>query len=292
MTIVVRKPKLPRERSLSRASWRSLSGGLIYAFLLVWLLVCVTPFIWTFFTSIKQTVDAFSLPPVWFFKPTLLYYQQLWINEGFGRYLLNSAIITAGTVTLSVSIGCLAGYALSRFRSRSSFWILFTAFVFRSLPRMTFLLPFYFVARATGLHDTHFLLILVLVSINQPFTIWMMRSFFMDIPESLEESAMIDGATRFQAFWYVIMPLMGPGIITASIFSMLLAYNEFLIPLVLTATKAVPMPVAISQFGAEDLRFWSISAAGSVSIAIPVLIIVLFLQRYIVRGLTSGAIKG
>ena len=103
---------------------------------------------------------------------------------------------------------------------------------------------------------------------------------------------MVDGCSRFQAFWYVIVPIMGPGIVTASIFSMLLAYNEFLIPLILTATNAVTMPVAISQFGAEDLRYWSISAAGAISIAIPMVIIVLYLQKFLIKGLTAGAVKG
>jgi multiple sugar transport system permease protein len=263
-----------------------------YSVLFCWLLLAVTPFFWTFLTSIKQVVDAFSIPPVWTFTPTFEAYQSLWVEEGFVRYLINSVIVSVGTVTISISIGCLAGYALSRYNRPAGFWILFAAFVFRALPRMTFLLPFFFFARITGTFDTHILLILVLVAINQPFTIWMLRSFFQEIPESLEESAMIDGCTRFQAFWFVILPVMGPGVVTASIFSLLLAYNEYLIPLTLTATNAVPMPVAIAQFGAEDLRYWSISAAGAISIAAPIAILILFLQRYLIKGLTAGAVKG
>jgi multiple sugar transport system permease protein len=277
---------------MSAQSQRSLFQGFAYAVLLLWLVLAITPFVWTFLTSIKRPVDAFASPPVWLFKPTLMAYQQLWLEEGFSRYLINSAIVSLGTVTISISIGCLAGYALSRYRHASGFWILFAAFVFRALPRMTFLLPFFYIAQRTGMHDTHLLLILTLVAINQPFTIWMLRSFFAEIPESLEESAMIDGCSRFQAFWYVIVPIMAPGIVTASIFSLLLAYNEFLIPLVLTATKATPLPVAISQFGAEDIRYWSISAAGAISISLPIVVIILFLQRYLIKGLTAGAVKG
>jgi multiple sugar transport system permease protein len=194
-----------------------------YAVLFCWLLLAVTPFVWTFLTSIKQVVDAFSIPPVWTFTPTFDAYKSLWVDEGFVKYLINSVIVSVGTVTISISIGCLAGYALSRYNRPAGFWILFAAFVFRALPRMTFLLPFFFFARITGTFDTHVLLILVLVAINQPFTIWMLRSFFQEIPESLEESAMIDGCTRFQAFWFVILPVMGPGVVTASIFSLLLA---------------------------------------------------------------------
>lgn len=284
---------VPSSRSgLSSHSQRALFLGLAYALLLAWFILAVLPFVWTFLTSIKRPVDAFAYPPMWFFQPTLMAYQQLWLQEGFSKYLLNSVIISLGTVTISISIGCLAGYALSRYRGMSGFWILFAAFVFRALPRMTFLLPFFYIAQLTRTHDTHLLLILTLVAINQPFTIWMLRSFFAEIPESLEESAMIDGCSRFQAFWYVIVPLTAPGIVTASIFSLLLAYNEFLIPLVLTATRATPLPVAISQFGAEDIRYWSISAAGAISIALPIVLVILFLQRYLIRGLTAGAVKG
>ena len=279
-------------RSANVRSSRALFAAIAYALLTVWLFIAVFPFVWTFLTSIKEVVDAFSLPPVWIFKPTIAAYQQLWIEEGFSRYLINSAIVTFGTVFISIGIGCFAGYGLARYRRAAGFWILFAAFVFRALPRLTFLLPYYYLARLTGLYDTHLLLILVLVAINQPFTIWMLRSFFQEIPDSLEESAMVDGCNRFQAFWYVIVPIMGPGIVTASIFSMLLAYNEFLVPLTLTATNAVPMPVAISQFGAEDLRYLSISAAGAISIAIPMVVIVLYLQRFLIKGLTAGSVKG
>ncbi len=287
----VTKNSAARTRSLSHAPRRNLTQFVIAALLGCWMIAAVTPFIWTFLTSIKKTVDAFANPPVWFFEPTFQAYRQLWVDEGFTRYLMNSAIISLGTVFISISLGCLAGYGLSRYHGKAGFWILFMAFVFRALPRLTFLLPFYFIARVTGSFDTYTLLILVMVAINQPFTIWMLRSFFADIPDALEEAAMVDGCNRFQAFWYVIVPIMGPGIVTASIFSLLLAYNEYLIPLVLTATNAVPLPVAISQFGAEDIRYWSLSAAGGISIALPILLIVIFLQRYLVKGLTSGAVK-
>ena len=281
-----------KTKSLSATSSKTLFGAIAYSVLSIWLILAVTPFIWTFLTSIKEVVDAFSIPPTWIFTPTWDAYKTLWIDENFSRYLINSVIISVGTVTISISFGCLGGYALARYNRLAGFWILFMAFVFRSLPRMTFLLPFYYLSQITGLYDTHVLVILVLVAINQPFSIWMLRSFFQEIPESLEESAMVDGCTRLQAFWYVIVPVMGPGIVTASIFSLLLAYNEFLIPLTLTATNAIPMPVAISQFGAEDLRYWSISAAGAISISLPIVLLVIFLQRYLVRGLTAGSVKG
>jgi len=263
-----------------------------WGFLLLFGAYSAFPFVWTFLTSIKQPVDAFALPPVWVFTPTFAHYGELWLERGFGSYFLNTAIVTAGTVVISISIGAVAGYALARYRGALGFWLLIIALVFRALPRMAVLLPFYQISRAFGLFDTHVLLILVLVSINQPFTIWMMRSFFMTIPAEIEEAAMVDGCSRFGAFLRAIVPVMWPGVITTSLFTFLLAYNEFLMPLILTATRAQTLPVAISQFGAEDIRFWSLSAAGAISITLPIVVVILLFQGRIVSGLTQGAVKG
>jgi multiple sugar transport system permease protein len=264
----------------------------VYGVLTAFTIFAAFPFVWTVLTSIKEPVDAFALPPVWVFDPTIAHYTELWMQRGFLAYFWNSMIVTIGVCVISLSIGCLAGYALARYEGPIGFWLLLLALVFRALPRMAILLPFYQFSRVTGLYDTHLLLILVLVSINQPFTIWMMRSFFMTIPKDLEEAAMVDGCSRLKAFVKVIVPVMWPGVITTGLFTFLLAYNEFLMPLILTATRATTLPVAISQFGAEDIRFWSLSAAGAVSITLPVVILILFFQRQIVSGLVQGAVKG
>lgn len=265
---------------------------LAWIFLVVFAAYSAFPFAWTFLTSIKHPVDAFALPPVWLFDPTFAHYAELWLERGFASYLWNTAIVTAGTVVISISIGAVAGYALARYPGPLGFWLLILALVFRALPRMAVLLPFYQISRALGLFDTHVLLILVLVSINQPFTIWMMRSFFLTIPADIEEAAMVDGCSRLGAFLRAIVPVMWPGVITTSLFTFLLAYNEFLMPLILTATNAQTLPVAISQFGAEDIRFWSLSAAGAVSITLPIVVLILMFQGRIVGGLVQGAVKG
>ena len=265
---------------------------LIYAGLILFAAYSAFPFVWTALTSIKQPVDAFATPPVWLFRPTLQHYYALWVDAGFFHFFINSVIVTAGTVVISVSIGALSGYALARYDGALGFWLLMVALVFRALPPMAILLPFYQLSRIAGLYDTHILLILVLVSINQPFTIWMMRSFFMTIPKDLGEAAMVDGCSRLQAFLRAIVPVMWPGVITASLFTFLLAYNEFLMPLILTATRAETMPVAIAAFGAEDIKYWSISAAGAISITMPIVVLILLFQNRIVGGLTQGAVKG
>ncbi|MGV2434449.1 MAG UNVERIFIED_CONTAM: carbohydrate ABC transporter permease [Anaerolineae bacterium] len=144
----------------------------------------------------------------------------------FYGFFLNSVIVTVGTLAISISIGC-GGYALARYSGVTGVVILFVALAFRALPRMVFILPYYFFAQISGLYDTYFLLIITFVAINQPFTIWMLRSFFMEIPRELEEAAMIDGCNRYTAFLRVILPIAWTGIITTSLFTLLLAYNEF-----------------------------------------------------------------
>jgi multiple sugar transport system permease protein len=287
-----RSVAIPTARARSRALSRRVVTTLCYVALIAWTLFNIMPFIWTLSTSFKQVRDAFSIPPVIFFEPTLEAYRTLWFEGRFADYLKSSIIVTTGTVAISLTIGCLAGYGLARYSGWVGFALLAIALIFRSLPRISFLLPAFAFSRATGLYDTHILLILVLVAINQPFTIWMLRSFFADIPVEIEEAAMVDGCSRFEAFVKVIMPLMLPGVITTGIFSLLLAYNEYLIPAILAASNAATLPVGIATIGTEDLKYWNVAAAGSVSIALPIILIVLFAQRYIIRGLTFGAVKG
>lgn len=210
----------------------------------------------------------------------------------FYDYFLNTIIVTVGTIVISISIGCLAGYSLARYAGILGVVVLIAALAFRSLPRLAFILPYYWMGSATNLLDTHFLVILTLVAVNQPFTIWMLRSFFMDIPKELEEAAVVDGAGRFTAFRKIIVPIMWPGIISTALFSLLLAYNEFLLVRLLTQTNWT-LPVAISRFtGGEDPRHLTLAAASSVSATIPIILVILFFQKNLVKGLAAGAVKG
>jgi multiple sugar transport system permease protein len=210
----------------------------------------------------------------------------------FYDYFINTIIVTVGTVVVSISIGCLAAYGLARYTGILGVIVLIAALGFRALPRMAFLLPFYWIGSALNLLDTRLLVILTMVAINQPFTIWMLRSFFMEIPSDLEEAAMIDGAGRFQAFLNVIIPIMWPGIISTALFSLLLAYNEFLLVRLLTQTNWT-LPVAISRFtGGEDPRHLTLAAASAVSATIPIILVILFFQKNLVKGLAAGAVKG
>ena len=213
-------------------------------------------------------------------------------TDQFYDYFLNTLIVTFGTVVVSISVGCLAGYALSRYTGMAAVVVLISALAFRALPRLAFTFPYYWIGKLTNLLDTHVLLIITLVALNQPFTIWMLRSFFMDIPKDLEESAMVDGANRLTAFRKVIIPIMWPGIISTALFSLLLAYNEFLLVRILAPTTWT-LPVAISRYtGGEDPRHLTLAAAASVSATIPIVIVILFFQKHLVKGLSAGAVKG
>lgn len=208
------------------------------------------------------------------------------------RFFINSLIVTSLTVLISISIGLLAGYGLARYTGISGVVILIVALGFRALPRTAFVLPYYFGAQRLGILDSRLVIVMALVAVNQPFTIWMLRTFFMDVPREMEEAAMMDGATRFQAFRKVIIPIMWPGIIATSLFTMLLAYNEFLFVRVLAPTNWT-LPVAIvSLTGGESSRTITEAAAASVSITLPIIIVIILFQKHLVKGLGAGAVKG
>jgi len=265
----------------------------IYGGLTLWLVVASVPIVWTAIISFRQYVDAFSSPLKWVAPFTYENYTALWIDKAFYRNFLNTALVTVGTVTISLAVGCLAGYALSRYRGSLGFWLLLVALVFRAIPHSSLLPSFFTMFDALGIRNTYFALIFVLVAINQPFTIWMLRSFFINIPSELDEAALVDGCTRFQAFRKVIIPVMWPGVVTTGLFSFLLAYNDFLLSSALTNAEKMTMPAAIANaIGAESEALLMQGVAGAVSITIPLIILIVFFQKQIVGGLTQGAVKG
>ncbi len=270
-----------------------LGTWLIYAALALWLLLASAPILWTAVISFRQYVDAFSSPVKWVAPFTFENYTRLWIEREFYRNFFNTAVVTIGTVTISLTVGCLAGYAFSRYRGALGFWLLLVALVFRALPHSTLLPSFFTIFNALGINNSTFTLIFVLVAINQPFTIWMLRSFFVNIPQELDEAALVDGCTRAQAFRRVIVPVMWPGIVTTGLFSFLLAYNDFLLSSALTNAASMTMPAAIAGvIKAESEALLMQGVAGAVSITLPLIVLVLVFQRQIVSGLTQGAVKG
>lgn len=276
------------------------------SFIIIWLILASVPFLWTLWGSFKVEADFFSKQD-WrnaiFGVRTLVEtggiftlngYKGAWIQEEFWRAALNTGIVTFSVVTISLTLGTLGGYALARSGFRYAFWILIAALIFRAMPHITlvsgYLLPFFELGLWGHLSTT----IVVLVAINQPFTLWMLHSFFSTIPKDLDESAMVDGCTRFQAFRHVIIPVMWPGVITTGLFSFLLAYNDFAITaLLLTETNQTMVPKIAGFLGsAQEQGNVMFAVAAVVSATVPLFMLVMFFQRQIVSGLTAGAVKG
>jgi multiple sugar transport system permease protein len=276
-------------------------GALLFAGALAVVFLLVLPWL-------LGTLDAFLGPlgkPVFGF--TLEHYRSVWIQHEFYRNFINSLIVTTGVVTISLTAGTLAGYGIARSGSTLGFWILVVALVFRALPYSVLVagyLPWFIDSAAIlrpilgdaapTLYGKPWAVIMVLVSINQPFTIWMLRSFFQSIPRDLDEAARVDGCTHFGAFWRVIMPVMWPGVITTGLFSFLLAYNDYLVTsLLLDAQNQTMVPAIASYFNRETTTTDQVQAvAAAVSITAPLFLLVMAFQRQIVSGLTAGAVKG
>ncbi len=248
----------------------------------------LTPVLWGFLTSIKQPVDAFSVPPKFIFTPTAEFHHQIWVEHEFWRFLLNSVVISIGTVCISLPIGTMSAYGLSRIRSGGAKGLL----AGRMFPQILLAIPFFMLGRMLNLIDTYWAMIAALVALNQPFTIWLMRSFFIEIPDELYESASLDGCSTWQEFRLVALPIVKPGLWVAALFSLLFAYNEFLFALVLTGPHTKTLPVAIAEYGGEDVNYWSLAAAAAIGIMLPIVLFMMFLQRHLVRGLAFGAVKG
>lgn len=247
------------------------------------------------------------------------HYRAVWVGHAFYRNFENSLLVTAGVVCVSLTVGTLAGYALARSRTGLAFGLLTVALIFRALPYSVLVsgyLPLFigsaealrplwdapvlgpvlhlFSERPPTLYGRPWAVIAVLVSINQPFTIWMLRSFFANIPAELDEAARVDGCSHFEAFRRVIMPVMWPGVVTTGLFSFLLAYNDYLVCALLLDAQSQTMVPAITQFfNRETTSTDQIEAvAAAVSITAPLFLLVMAFQRQIVSGLTAGAVKG
>ena len=278
----------------------------ILAFLVVWLIAASFPFLWTMWGSFKVELDFFSInnwtdaltgprtEATYGRTVTGAGYYGAWVQEAFWANTFNTAIVCFFVVCTSLTIGTLGGYALSRSSYNYAFWLLIIALIFRAMPPITlvagYLLPFFEWNLWGHLATT----VIVLVAINQPFTLWMLHSFFTKIPKDLDESAMVDGCTRFQAFRHVIIPVMWPGVITTGLFSFLLAYNDFAVTSMLLSESNRTMVPAIAAFLGTTQTEGNVmfAVASVVSATVPIFILVMIFQRQIVSGLTAGAVKG
>ena len=276
---------------------------LLYGVVVFWCFICLFPFYWLLTTSFKQPLQVSRGPkymPYVDYEPTGEHWEYLFDQQGdiFFRHFRNSLIAATGSTILAVAIGAMAGYGLARYRyywrglgwrnNNIAFWIISQRF----LPPALFVVPFLLVYSRLDLIDTHLGLILAYTMFNIPFAVWIMRDFFQNLPPDLEDSALVDGATPWQAFVRIVLPLSAPGLVSVAIFSFVFAWNEFLYALMLTNFEAITLPVLIAgQNNTRGIQWWYISALTLAAVT-PVILIGLFLERYITRGLMAGALKG
>ena len=264
--------------------------------LLVALGVTLAPVYWMLTISLKSELDQFADPPKWFlFTPTIQHYYEAFVTRSFGQYLLTSAIVAVVSTFCALVIGTLAAYALTRFRlpygldRKLSLWILST----RMFPAIVTAVPLFLMMRDLRLLNTKASLIIVYTAFNLPFVVWMMRGFFAEVPRDLEEAALVDGDSRLGALVRVVLPLVAPGLAATAVFCLIVSWNEFLFALVLTQTDAsMTLPVGIAGRVTQFEIKWGVMSAAAVVAMMPIMIFALAMQRYLVRGLSLGAVKG
>ena len=247
------------------------------------------PFLYMVLSSFKTNVDLFNMDKLFVFKPTLQNYIDVFTRYSFAKPLRNTAVISIVSTALSLLLGVPAAYSIARFKQQSFSNIILAV---RIIPGIAFLVPWYLIFTKLNLNGTFTSLILCHMLVALPYIIWIMIPFFEKLPQELEESAMMDGCTRLQAFSRIMLPISIPGLITATILVFISSWNNFIFGLILGTSKTQPLPVAIFSFISYTEVNWGGMMAASVVITIPIIIISLILQRYIIAGLTAGAVKG
>ncbi len=279
-----------------RYTGRKIIGAVIkYMLLILIMLVVLSPIYWMVITSFKTRLELTTYPPSLF--PHILIwdnYRDAFTNSDIPVYIRNSVIVVSISTFISLVLGTLAGYSLARFpftpsfKENVSFWIIST----RMIPPIVTIIPIFLIFKDLHILNSYLGLIIVYTGFTLPFTTWMMRVFVQEVPVDLEEAAMVDGSSRLAALFSVILPLLAPGLAATAVFSLILVWNEFLFSLILTTTSAsITLPVGIAGYVSQFEVLWGqMSAVGTVAI-IPILIFTLAVQRYLVRGLTLGAVR-
>jgi multiple sugar transport system permease protein len=267
-----------------------------YSLLVISSLIALLPVYWMLTISLKTEADQFASPPQWLlFTPTLEHYKDAFVTRSFGQYLATSAIVATLSTLSAMLIGTLAAYGLARFElkyrlnKRLSLWILST----RMFPPIVTAVPLFLMMRDLRLLNTLTSLVIVYTAFNLPFVVWMMRGFFKEVPREMEEAALVDGDSRMGALVRVILPLVAPGLAATAVFCLIMSWNEFLFALVLTQTDAaMTLPIGIAGRVTQYEIKWGVMSAAGVVAMLPILVFALSVQRYLVRGLSLGAVKG
>lgn len=265
----------------------------LYTVLCALVIAFLFPLVWIAGLSLKTRLQVFASPPLFVWWPTLENYVATFSRADFGQAFVNSLVVSAGAVSLSLLVGVPAAYALARFSFVGRNTLFFALLAMRMLPPIAVLVPMYVLFSACGLTTTRTSVVLAYTTFSLPLVVWIMRGFFEDLPRELEESAWVDGASRFQTFVQVVLPLIKPGLVAASILCLQLAWNDFLFAAVLTNNATRTLPVLMAAFSGGDTGTdWGGMTASGVLVILPVILFSFAAQRHLVAGLSSGAVKG
>jgi multiple sugar transport system permease protein len=261
-------------------------------FIGLWLVFLLAPLYWMAITSIKPSDDYLAVPPVFFpDRPTLVHFTAAMFAYRGLDGLINSLIIAISATVMSTFLGTLMAYSLARFNTGGqhlSFWVLSQRF----LPPVAVVLPIFLIYRVFRMNDTHIGLIIAYTAFTLPVSVWMMYAYFRQMPRSLEHAALVDGCTRWGAFWSVAVPLAAPGIVAAAVFVFIACWTEFFFALILTSRNAFTLPTVFRAFlGFQGALYGEASALSIVSL-VPSIALGILVQRHLVRGLTLGAVRG
>jgi ABC-type glycerol-3-phosphate transport system permease component len=275
-----------------RKTGTSIGVIIVLGLFLLWTLF---PIYWAVSTSFKPNSQLFTDPPTYIpWPPTLENYKDAFSHSPLWKYLFNSIKVALLSTPLSVIIAALAAFGLSRYQFRGKEFFKFAILIVRMLPMMVVVIPLFLIFRSLNLVDNIFGLAFAYVAFNLPLSIWLLESFFSGIPQEVVEAGIVDGCTPLDVFLKIVVPMAAPGLVASSIFCLLLAWNEFGFALILTYTlKSQTLPMALASFdtGQRGVLFSALSAAGTLSM-LPVLAFSVFIQKYLIAGLTAGAVKG
>ena len=258
--------------------------------LILFSFIIVAPILWTLRTSFATDVIAYEIPPKFFFKPTIKNYVDILVENNFIRHFKNSFIVSLVSTAISIPIASLAGYAFAKYNTGGE-KLKFLVIATQMLPPIVLVIPLFAIYMKIHLVNTLHGLTISYLAFNLPFLIWILMGFFEGIPRELEEAALIDGATRFKAFVKIIFPISAPGIMAAAVLSFIMCWNEFLFALVLTGASSATIPVALAALQTQRGVLIGKLSAGVIMAITPIVILSLFIQKYLVRGLSFGAIK-
>ena len=274
--------------ALQWKGWRVLK----YLLVVIFAVISLFPIYIMVVSSLKTRVEVFTIPPIWFFKPKINNYISVLKGLYFFRFFMNSTIIGLLATFFSLATGALAAYALARFRFMGRRVVLTGTLFLRMVAPVVLVIPTFILWNKLGIINTRYSLILSYVALNLPFCIWLLHTFIMEIPISIEESALIDGCSELTIFRRIVVPLIAPGISVAAIFTFRIAWNEFPLALVLTNRYTRTLPVAVSLYMGEVGIDWSQITAIATIIAIPAFIFTFVAAKNLIMGITAGAVKG